>query len=198
LENSSPESAAEIIGRVLSASAQKGVDAVAFGTAPADDVQPPGLLNGVTPLAATASGSPLEMIAADLGALAKAMAAGGVDPDGMILVAAPAQAITLRLLSGAKFTNPIISTTALPDGTVAGFALDAVAAAFEGAPEIETSKEVALHFEATNPEPIVDGAPANPVFSTYQSDVIAIRCRARATWGVVAPGGAQVVAGVNW
>jgi hypothetical protein len=48
--------------------------------------------------------------------------------------------------------------------------------------------------EATSPAEIVDtgGALAAPTLSTFQTNVISIKVRARAAWAVT-PGGAQVV-----
>ena len=79
------------------------------------------------------------------------MAEAGVDPEDMILVAAPRQAVALRLLVGPHFNNLVFGTIALPSGTVAAFAPGAIAAAFDGAPSVEASKEAVIHFENTTP-----------------------------------------------
>lgn len=201
LERATPDTASAIIGRVLANAVTKSLDAIAFGTAAADSAKPAGLLFNVTPLTAS-TGTGLVAAAADIGAMAAAMAAVGVDPEGMIIVAAPKQATALRLLSGPNFDNPIFGTTGLANGTVAAFAQGAVAAAFDGAPSIERSKQPALHFEDTTPLAIgTPGSPntiAAPTRSLWQTDAIGIRVRADATWAVVAPGGAQVVTGTNW
>jgi hypothetical protein len=198
LEKAAPETASAIIGRVLANAVTKSLDVIAFGSAPADSAQPAGLLHNVVPLtASTATG--LEAAAADIGAMASAMADAGVDPEGMIIVAAPKQATSLRLLSGPNFNNPIFGTAGFADGTVAAFAQGA---AFGGAPTIERSKHPTTHFEDTNPLPIsTPGSPntiAAPVRSAFQMALIAIRVRADATWAVIAPGGAQVIVGCNW
>jgi len=201
LENATPETASAVIGRVLSNAATKSLDSVAFGSAAADSAKPAGLLNGTPTLtASTATG--VEAIAEDIGAMAAAMAAAGVDPEGMILVAAPQQAVALKLLAGPKFDNPVFGTTALADGTVAAFAQGAVAAAFDGSPTVEASKEAVVHFEDTTPLAIgTPGSPntvAAPTRSAFQQDMLIIRVRAKATWAVIAPGGAQQITGVKW
>jgi hypothetical protein len=56
LQNANPETATAIIGRVLSEAAAKSLDAYVFDNVAGDAVRPPGLLNGVTPIAATAGG----------------------------------------------------------------------------------------------------------------------------------------------
>jgi hypothetical protein len=201
LENATPETASAVIGRVLSNAATKSLDAVAFGTAAADSAKPAGLLNGISPLAASTDGG-IIAAAADIGAMAGAMAAAGNDPEGMILVAAPQQAVALKLMVGQKFDNQVFGTTALADGTVVGFAPGAVAAAFDGAPQIEASKEAVVHFEDTTPLAIATpGSPntiAAPVRSAFQQDMLIIRVRAKATWAVIAPGGVQTIANVKW
>lgn len=97
---------------------------------------------------------------------------------------------------------PVLSTSALPAGTIAAFVPDAIAAAFEGAPEVETSKHVALHYEDAAPLPIGSpGSPATvaaPTRNAFQHDVIAIKAAAKLTWAVAAPGGAQVISGATW
>jgi len=197
LENAAPESAASIVGTVLSNSVSKGLDAVAFGTAAGTADQPAGLLSGVTPLAASTEGGALGM-SADLGAMAQAMADAGIDPAGMVIAASPRQAVALKILVGPKFDSLVLGSLALPDGTVVAVAPSAVASAVDDSPSISTSKQSTVHFEDTTPLPIVDGTPASPVRSAYQTDVIVIRCRAKADWTLAAAGAVQMVEGVKW
>jgi hypothetical protein len=204
LQNATPGTASAVIGNVLNAAIAKSLDAIAFGTAAATSAQPAGLLNGVTPITATASTSigGLAAMADDVGAMASAMQGAGIDPTGMIIVAAAKQATAMKLLAGPKFDYQVLSTLALPDKTIAGFAPGAIAAAFDGVPTIETSIEAALHFEDTTPLPISSvGTPstiAAPVKSLFQHDIFAIKVRAKATWAVIAPGGVQYIQSVTW
>ena len=102
--------------------------------------------------------------------------------------------MALRLLVGSQFSNQVIGTTALADGTVVAFAPGAVAAAFDGAPQVEASKEAVVHFESTTPLEIAStGTIAAPTRSAFQQDMLIIRVRAKATWAVVAPGGVQMI-----
>jgi hypothetical protein len=48
----------------------------------------------------------------------------------------------------------------LPAKTVAAFAADSLASGYEGGVQIETGKHPTLHYEATNPAPIVGSSPA--------------------------------------
>jgi len=198
LENATPESAAAVIGSVLAAATVKSVDTVAFDANAGDAVRPPGLLNGVTPLTGTAGGGMAAMVA-DLSALVEAIGGAGIDPNDVVFVAPPHQATTMKATLGLKFTNPILTTLGLPAKTVAAFAPAAVASGYQGTPTVETSKEAVVHFEDTTPADI--STPPNtvaaPSRSAFQTNVISVRVRANAAWGV-APGGAQVVQSVSW
>jgi len=77
---------------------------------------PAGLLFGVTPVTATAGGG-LSAMVADLPNLVTAIADSGVDPSGVVFVAAPAQAVSLKLLSGPNFDYRIAAANITP-GTV--------------------------------------------------------------------------------
>jgi hypothetical protein len=199
LETSGPENASAVIGAVLAAAATKTLDAVAFGTGVDDGTQPAGLLHNVTSLT-PATGNGLAAIAADLGAMAAAMASAGVDPEGMIIVASPRQAVSLRLLASPTFQNTVLMTTGLADRSVAAFAPQAIASALGGEPIVEGNRGAAVvHMEDTNPLPIVaGGTPAFPTTSLFQVDALGIKCTARAAWAVTAAGAAQRVDNVNW
>jgi hypothetical protein len=192
LERAGPESASVSIGHLLGQAAAKAIDAVAFDAAPVDDIRPPGLLNGVTPLTPTAGGG-LAAIAGDLGTIAKAMADANVDPEDLIIVAAPRQATTLRLLAGPRFTNEIFGTTALADKTVVGFARGAVASSFEGAPSVDVVKGATIH--SANPASPVMAAPTT---SLYQQALLGVKLRQRGAWCVTMPGGVQRINNVTW
>jgi hypothetical protein len=197
LEQANPQSAATIIGRLLSTSAALGVDAAVFSDAAGDDATPPGLLHNVTPLAPTAGGGEVAMVG-DVANLAAAIADARLDPASMVIVAAVKQATTLALLAGPRFTVPIYPTTALAAGTVAAFSTDGIASTAADEPVVETRKEAAYHFEDTTPKPVVDGTPANPTRELFQHDMIGIKCRAKLAWTLAAPGGAQVINGATW
>ena len=77
---------------------------------------PAGLLFGVTPVTATAGGG-LSAMVADLRNLVTAIVDSGVDPSGVVFVAAPAQAVSLKLLSGPNFDYGIAAANITP-GTV--------------------------------------------------------------------------------
>jgi hypothetical protein len=201
LEVSSPEVASVVIGRALAEAATRSLDAVVFGAAAADTVKPAGLFYNVTPLAASGTGSDTEQAMTDVATLADAIGDANIAVDDLVIVAAPAQATKLRLLAGPSFTNMIVATNALAAGTVAAIAPQGVVFAYAGPVATEFSKEATLHFEDATPLPISSsGSPntvAAPVRSAFQTGVLVVKVRARASWGAL-PGSVQVVTGVGW
>lgn len=194
LERASPENASAAIGSLLSAAASKLLDVTVFGSGAGDPAMPPGLLYGVTPIAAATTGTPTEKMAADLGNLAGAMAAANVDPEDSILVAAVQQAVVLRLLGSQDLT--VFGSVGLPAGTVVMIASAAIASASDGVPVIEAGVGSAVVAMSDNPSGPVVGAP--DVTSYFQQDMIGIKCRCPAAWVSSTPGAIQVVNGANW
>jgi hypothetical protein len=199
LEGAAPETASVIIGKALSDATTKAVDAAVFSNIAADATRPAGLLTGVTPLAAATGGTD-PLMAEDVGALAAAIADADIDASDMVIVASVPQAVKLRMLSSANFTNLVIGTNAVADGTVIGIAPSAVAVGYSGSPEIESSREAVVHFEDTTPLPIATGVQgsgvlATPTRSAFQTDMIVLR--ARCAWAAL-PGAVQLINNVGW
>jgi hypothetical protein len=202
LDNAHPATASAMIGKALADACTKSVDAAAFDAVAGDTTRPAGLLNGVTPLtAAVAGGSDLETLAADIASLANAIAAAGINPEGLVLVASWKQATKLRLLSGPNFDNVIIGTSALADRTVVGVAPGGVGFGYNGTPQVETSREAVIHYESSSPLPIgTAGTPptiAAPTRSAWQTDTLIVRVRARCAWAKI-PGAIQSIVNTNW
>lgn len=197
LNDATPETAVAVIGRVLADVANRDIDATAFGTAAADAVKPAGLLHGLTPLTAATAGP--DAMAEDLGALAGAIGAAGIDASNVVYVAGPREATIIKVKASIKFDNSVLTTLGLPAKTVACFAPAGVASGYQDAPAIETSNEAVFHLEDTTPADIASagGVLADPVKSMFQTDLIAIRVRANCAW-VCATGAAQVISAVNW
>jgi hypothetical protein len=197
LNRATPDTAVAIIGRVIAEGSNVAIDVAAFGTQPADAINPPGLLHGAVPVTAAAAG--VDAMADDLAALVAAIGAARIDPNGVIFVAGPREAMLIKAKIGPHFDNDIYVTLGLPAKSVAAFAPNAIYYAYDGRPTIDTGEDVALHMEDATPSDIVSssGTVAAPVKSFFQVDLISIRLRARAAWSVV-PGGGQIVEGINW
>jgi hypothetical protein len=116
-----------------------------------------------------------------------------------VFVCSPREATILKTRVGPKFDYPILSTLGLQAKTVAAFAPAAVASGYQDQPQVETSRSGVIHYDDSDPSPIVapDGAVAAPSYWAFQSNLISIRVRARAAWACQ-PGGAQLVQSANW
>ena len=202
LENATPEAASAIIGKTLAEAVAQAVDAAVFSSAAADSTRPAGLFAGVVPNVAATGSTDVDAATTDIANLAAEISSAGIDPSGMIIVAAWPQAVRLQMLSGANFKYAIVGTNALPDGTVAAFAPAGVAVGYSGTPEIEVTKEGAVHFEDTTPLPIASGAQGSatvgsPVKSAFQQNLLVVLVRARCAWSAL-PGAVQIVPSVSW
>jgi hypothetical protein len=199
IEEASANTAEAVIGRVLADASSAAIDLAAFDANPADATRPAGLLHNVNPIAPSAEAIKTEAMEEDLANLAAAVAAAGIDPSQVVYVAGAREATLIKLRAGSNFANTVLMSLGMPAKSVAAFSPAAVYSGYQGVPEIETRTEASFQFEDTNPAPIVDpgGTPAAPTGSVWQMEVIAIKVRSWCAWAV-APGGAQVVNGVNW
>ena len=177
------------------------IDAVA-GSA----TRPAGLLNGVTPLTATAGGG----YGAILGDFTKLTAPFYSANAGtrLAMLINPAQRLNLSMTPGpgnmgigwttelvSNFT--IIESTVVPAGTVIVVEAEDFVSAV-GAPEFMVSEEATLHIEDTAPTHINPGTPAAPVESMFQTNQIALRMIMPVTWAMRRTGMVQAIVGVNW
>ena len=193
IESATPEAASGVISKVLGDATGKAVDAAAFDAVAGDDVRPPGLLYGATPIAATAAaGSAIDTAASDIAALVGAIGDAGIDTASVILVSNPREATKLVMLAGPAFDIPVLGCAAVSPKRVIAIAPAGVAVGYKGTPQISTSREAEVHFE-TNPQPV----PAPPTLSAFQSALLVVRVRAWCAW-VAAPGAAQYIDAVNW
>jgi hypothetical protein len=193
LDQATPQGAVNIVATILGDAAAKSLDAAAFGSAAASAIAPAGLLHGVTPLVASTQTVATSAMFEDVGNLAGAIGDNDIDVNELVFVGGPKQAVAMKLYLGDRFDYPILSSVALK-GSLAVFAAPAVASAYADLPQVETSLESMLQF---NDAPATDPLTAGPTLSAFQQELINIKVRGRAAWGVH-PGGAQVVTAVSW
>ncbi|SIO49786.1 hypothetical protein SAMN05443247_06547 [Bradyrhizobium erythrophlei] len=193
LDQATPQGAVNIVATILGDAAAKSLDAAAFGSAAASAVAPAGLLHAVTPLAASTATTALSAMFEDVGNLAEAIGDNDIDVNELVFIGGPKQAVAMKLYVGNRFDYPILSSVALK-GSLAAFAAPAIASAYADLPQVETSLESMLQF---NDAPATDPMTAGPTLSAFQQELINIKVRGRAAWGVH-PGGAQVVNAVSW
>jgi hypothetical protein len=162
----------------------------------ATTARPAGLLNGVTPTAATAGGG-AAALGGDLAALSSAVP-NAVD---FVLIMNPGDAMrAVALMPGLAAAAVIMAPTLTARSVIALDAADFVSA--EGdAPRFDVSGNATLHEDdAAGPISIV-GTPntvAAPTRSLYQTNAIALRMLWWVVWQMRRPGRVATIAAVTW
>jgi len=181
-------------------------------------VRPAGLLNGVTPITASAATPTLAAMVADLKALVAAItAAGGGGRGPIAILLNPAQALALNFVqtttgdfafssaeeAASKFGVRFIVSATVPAGRV--IAVDAAdfATALGDVPRFAVSTEATLHEEDTTPLALATGAQgsgvvATPMRSLFQTDAVAIRMSLYVSWVMRRASMVQTIAAVTW
>ena len=186
------------------------LDSLLLDASAGSAVRPAGLLNGVTPLAATTGGGH----AAILGDIRKLQVAfDAVNASGNImLLMNPAQALALELTPGPDGTlgwardimarYRVTTSTAIPAGQIIAIRADDFVTATGDVPEFETSNEATIHLEDTTPAQIgTAGTPAvvaAPVQSMFQTAQTAIRMLLDISFAMRRPGMVQTITSVSW
>ena len=188
--------AESIFRAVLIESAARGLDAALFSANAATADAPAGLLNGISPATPSSSSVLTDAMMADLSALGGAVAR--VAGDNIAFIAAPEQALAMRLMVE-NLEYPVLSTAALPAKSVVAVAANALVSGFAPLPEIDISRESTLHWE-TAPAEIVGsgGVIAAPTGSLAQSDRIALRMKMQAAWALRASNAIAFANNVAW
>jgi HK97 family phage major capsid protein/HK97 family phage prohead protease len=204
-----------ILRQGLQDDTSEALDAYLIDNVASSASRPAGLLNGVTPLTATASGTATEKMVADLKQLIAAIVAAGGGTD-IVMLINPAQSISLGFAqtttgdflfatvteAGQKFNVTFIVSQTVTAGTVIAIEASEFATATGDAPRFAVSNEATLHEEDTTPLAIgTAGTPAvvaAPVRSLFQTDSIAIRLTLYVTWVMRRASMVQTIASVGW
>jgi hypothetical protein len=184
--------AENLVHDALLANVGISLDAAMFNNnAGVPNLSPPGLLNGVTPLTATAGGG-LAAMAADIGALADALAP--LSGNGQIvLIAAVKQATMLNMLLPNGPPYLVLASAAFPAGTVMAVATQALATVVS-VPLVDASEDVTVQEQST---PSGDLMTSNPVRNVFQTDSVSLRFRLPCTW-TMRGAGVAVINGTTW
>ena len=184
----------EITKQTLEEAVGFALDQKMFSADAASASAPAGLFASVTPITAATGGGTTAMMT-DLSKLLGALAASGGGKSAVV-VAAQAQANTLRLTAGPQFNVPIIASTGLAAGTVAVIESASFVSGFSSTPEFRVGDQAAYHAEDTAPaDPIMAG---QPVKSLWQTHSIGLKMDLWAAWGLRAAGHAQWLSGATW
>jgi HK97 family phage prohead protease len=181
-------------------------------------VRPAGLLNGVTPITASAATPAPAAMIADLKALVGAItAAGGGGRGPVAILINPAQALSLSFAqtttgdflfadaaqAASKFGVRFIVSATVPAAKV--IAVDAAdfATATGDVPRFAVSTEATLHEEDTAPLALGTGTQGSgvlavPMRSLFQTDAVAIRMSLYVSWVMRRASMVQTIASVTW
>jgi hypothetical protein len=201
LASYSAEDAEQIISELMEDAAAKALDSSIFSTVAVSAVQPAGILNGVTPITATAGGGTAAMVS-DIGNLFGAIGDAGGGQD-VLIFANARQAVTLQLQAGPGFDGSrVIATNVLAAGIIVAVDAAAFASGFGAGPRIDVSENAAIHLDDSAPLPIgTAGSPntvAAPVRSAFQSDTHVLKLVIQAAWTTRLSGAVQYVTGATW
>jgi hypothetical protein len=183
-----------IIRTALSEAASLGLDAALFSANAATPDAPAGLLNGITPITASTASPVTDAMTADLAALAGAIAR--VAGSNIIFVTAPEQAIPIMFWSP-EFPIPVLTSKALPKGTIIAVSSNALVSGYDPVPEIIASKQAELMMDTAPIDPLPLGT-AGPIISLFQGDKVALKLRMPLAWALRAPSAIAFVQSVVW
>ena len=152
-------------------------------------------MNGIAPLgAAAAAADKSQAVVDDLQLLATSLAPVAGNSQ-IAIVGSPDVVVGLALRMPHRVDWPILMTTALAPKTVVAVAVNAVASAIDGAPQVDARQDPVFHM-ADPASPTIDGV--TPVGSTFQTDSVGLRLRWPISWALRDPRGVAWISGVNW
>jgi hypothetical protein len=184
-----------IVRTVLVESTAVGLDAALFSANAATADAPAGLLNGIAPLTASTGGTGANRTDAlldDLKALTAALApvAGGSP---IVFVVNPVDAISLAYRLVQQLTDVVLSSAAVPAGTIIAIAVNALASGYDPTPEITASREAELHMSDAPTD-----VPAAPTMTMFQSNRVALKIRMPLAWTLRDVRGLAWVQSIVW
>ena len=189
-----------VVRSLISEAAALQLDMTLFSSTAEDAVNPGGILAGIPPIAAAASGSNRwDNMTDDITALIEALADryAVLAP---VFICSLGQAAAMKLRSGGNFDYPILASSALTAGSVIAVEPASLAATItDVSREFTTAEGTLLHEESTTPADIVAGGTlAHPVKSLFQIDAIGLKMVLKSVaWVMRAPHVAWVQ-GTNW
>jgi hypothetical protein len=190
-------SAETLIRSVMIEQAGASLDLRLFdNTAAVYELRPAGLLNALSPIAATAGGGEQAMIA-DLANLSAAVAPYSGN-GGLIFVTAPKQWAAATLWTRGTLPWTFLQSAGLADGTLIALAANNLVVAMAPAPQIEAAQHSITHMEDASPQPIMDGVLASPVFSRFQTDSVDLKLRWPLSWAARDSRAIAYISGASW
>jgi hypothetical protein len=181
-----------LVRQVLIEAVGATLDLAMFSTAAeVPGLRPAGILAGVSAL--TSAGGMVK----DIAQIAEALAPVAGSNGGAVLVAAPAQAVSLTLGAARDFW-PVLASAALPAGTVIGLVPTALATVVE-TPRIEASGDAVVHRADPASEAVdVGGVMATPLVSMWQTDSVSERLILPCSWARRSASAVAFIQGATW
>jgi hypothetical protein len=172
-------------------------DTSLWSSAAATADRPPGLLNGLTAISATAGGGTDAMFG-DFEKIAGTITAAGSSGDGLVYVCSPRQFVSAKLRLGQNHPLTILSSPNLANGVVAGIDPRALLVGI-GSLRVEASEQTTF-VQESSPQQIHDagGTAAGSTVSAWQIDAIAFRVLLSVTWTMRADGFVAMITGATW
>ncbi|MDI7863959.1 phage major capsid protein [Rhizobiaceae bacterium n13] len=185
-----------VVGAALREDIGAYMDGLLLSDTAASDIEPAGLLAGVTALTPSTATAKGEACAADLSALAAAFDPGAAD---LAFIMPSAQAVSAGLLCPGASALSIIESDSLAAGTIIAIDASDFASSTGDTPILDTLDDATL-VSRSDPAPVVDeaGAVAAPTTSLWQQDLVAIRVIEFVGWTMRRPGRVAFMEGVSW
>jgi hypothetical protein len=180
------------VRQTLAESFGLGIDARMLSTTAGSASAPAGLFQSAPITGATGGG--ITAMLADIKALFGALATNGAGAN-VVLVAPLAEAASLKAQLGAQWTFPIYASTAMPAATLGAVDVTSFVSGFTSEIGFEVSKVAALHMDTAPVDPIMGG---QPVKSTMQVDMLALKATMTISWLMRVAGHGQLVTGCTW
>jgi hypothetical protein len=196
LQNASVPTIEAVLRDSISSDTALLLDSKLLDNVASSTTRPAGLLNGVTPLTATAGGG-LAALAGDLGALAAAIP----NPADLVYIMPPADRVRALALSPGLLGVTIIEAAALTAKTVIALDCGDFVSGEGDTPRFDLSEQSTLHEDDAPAAIGVPGSPnvvSAPSRSLFQTDTIALRFIQFVVWLLARPQRIAAVVAVTW
>ena len=183
--------------QILREDAAYALDAAYFATTTGSASAHAGLLNGVTPLAASTEGGTAAMVT-DLMALASAVAAAG---SGRVASVASTGRAASTMIAAPDLRATVLASPAVPEDRVIAVDPLSLLHSTDPSPEVSAAKHTAIHMDDAPGAISAAGAPnvvAAPVTSLFQTAQIALRVLADMAWAKRRSGAVAYLDGADW
>jgi hypothetical protein len=181
----SSSSAETIMRDALTRVTSLGLDRLLFDFNGSDPTRPPGLRHAIPAMTASTNPDNYEAMLEDLNVLLSEVAVIGGP---LVLIAAPARAVTIRLRTFGELPYPVLPCAALAANEVIAVAAHGIVSATDETPGFSTVREAAVHMDDVPAAIAPSGGPVSaPVCSLWQTDTVGLQLKFGISWGLRDP-----------